>query len=298
MTEINNRLIIMILDYIVWNVDPIIFRMGAVRVGWYGLLLASGFFIAYTILQKIVKNEKANANLMDKFMIFTIVWTIVGLRLGHCLFYDWAYFKNHILEIFIPFAEGKNGWEFTGFSGLASHGGTAGIILYVLYFSKKHKVSLLWLFDRLAIVIPLAAALVRCGNLMNSEIIGTATTMPWGFVFMHLEGTKECCDPRHPTQIYEALVYLSLFAYQMWYYFKKTKGHIPGGRSVGTLLVVIFTARFFIEFVKEVQSEFENNMFLDMGQWLSIPFVLLGVVFLYYSFAKKTYPKATRNALK
>jgi prolipoprotein diacylglyceryl transferase len=275
----------MILDYITWNADPIIFKMGAVRVGWYGLLLAGGFLIAYKILQKIVKNEKVNEALLDKFAIFTILWTIVGLRLGHCLFYDWAYFQHHILEIFIPFVETANGWEFTGFSGLASHGGTLAIILFVLYFSKKHNMSLLWLLDRLAIAIPVAAAFVRCGNLMNSEIIGTVTTMPWGFAFMQLEGTRECCEPRHPSQLYEALVYFSLFAYQMWYYFKKTKGHIPAGRSVGTLLIVIFTSRFFIEFIKENQSAFESNMVLDMGQWLSIPFILLGIAFLYYSFA-------------
>ena len=282
----------MIFNYITWNADPIILKIGAVRVGWYGLLLAGGFLIAYTLLQKIVKKEKVNAALLDKFAIFTIIWTIVGLRLGHCLFYDWAYFKHHILEIFIPFVQKSEGWEFTGFSGLASHGGTIGIILFVLYFSKKHKMNLLWLLDRLSIVIPIAAAFVRCGNLMNSEIIGTVTTQPWGFIFMQLEGTKECCQPRHPTQIYEALVYFSLFAYQMWYYFKKTKGHIPGGRSVGTLLVVIFTARFFIEFVKANQVAFEDKMLLDMGQWLSIPFILLGIGCLYYSFKKKNYPKA------
>jgi prolipoprotein diacylglyceryl transferase len=249
----------MILNYITWDVDPIIFKVGAIRVGWYGLLLAGGFALAYTVLQKIVKTEKANAALMDKFAIFTIIWTIVGLRLGHCLFYDWAYFKDHILEIFIPFVQTANGWEFTGFEGLASHGGTIGIILFVLYFSKKHKMNLIWLLDRLAIAIPVAAALVRCGNLMNSEIIGTVTTLPWGFVFMRLNGTPECCEPRHPSQLYEALVYISLFAYQMWYYFRKTKGHIPAGRSVGTLLVVVFTARFFIEFIKEVQANFENT---------------------------------------
>ena len=285
----------MILDYITWNADPIIFKMGAVRVGWYGLLLAGGFLIAYTIFQKIGKKEKVNEALLDKFAIFTILWTIVGLRLGHCFFYDWAYFQHHILEIFIPFVETANGWEFTGFSGLASHGGTLAIILFVLYFSKRHKMSLLWLLDRLAIAIPVAAAFVRCGNLMNSEIIGTVTTMPWGFVFMQLEGSNECCEPRHPSQLYEAMVYFSLFAYQMWYYFKKTKGNIPAGRSVGTLLVVIFTSRFFIEFIKENQSVFEDNMVLDMGQWLSIPFILLGIAFLYYSFAKKTYPKAIKK---
>ena len=285
----------MILNYITWNADPIIFKFGSVRVGWYGLLLAVGFFLAYLVFQKIAKNEKVDLNLIDKFSFLTVVWTVVGLRLAHCLFYDWAYFQHHILEIFIPFQETANGWEFTGFSGLASHGAVMAIILFVLYFSIKRKMSLLWLLDRLSIAIPLAAAFVRCGNLMNSEIIGTVTTMPWGFIFMHLEGTRECCQPRHPSQLYEALVYFSLFAYQMWYYFKHTKGHIPAGRSVGTLLTVIFTARFVIEFIKEVQVDFESNMFFDMGQWLSIPFIVLGIAFLYYSFAKKTYPTAIKT---
>ena len=275
----------MILNYITWGVNPIIFKLGQVRVGWYGLLLALGFFLAYLVFQKIAKNEKVDLNLIDKFSFLTVIWTVVGLRLGHCLFYDWAYFQNHILEIFIPFQETANGWEFTGFEGLASHGGTLAIILFVLYFSKKRNMSLLWLLDRICIAIPIAAAFVRCGNLMNSEIIGTATTMPWGFVFLRLHET----EPRHPSQLYEALVYFSLFAYQMWYYFKYSKGKIPAGRSVGTLLVVIFTARFFIEFIKESQVAFEDSMTLDMGQWLSIPFVLLGGIFLYYSFAKKNY---------
>ena len=286
----------MMLNEIIWDVDPIIFNIGSARVGWYGLLLASGFFLSYWVFQKMVKAEKVDAALMDKFAIFTIVWTVVGLRIGHCLFYDWSYFRHHILEIFIPFEQTVNGWEFTGYSGLASHGGTTGIILFVLYFARKHKLSLIWLLDRLAIAIPLAAAFVRCGNLMNSEIIGNVTNVSWGFVFMHLKGTPECCDPRHPTQIYEALVYISLFAYQMWYYFIKTKGQIAGGRSVGTLLVVIFTARFFIEFVKENQVAFEENLSLNMGQYLSIPFILIGILCLYYSFAKKTYPKAVRKS--
>jgi prolipoprotein diacylglyceryl transferase len=281
----------MILNDIVWNVDPVLFKIASVRVAWYGLLLTTGFLIAYLVFQKIAKNEKVDTTLIDRFSMFTILWTLAGLRLGHCLFYDWAYFKDHILEIFIPFQETVNGWEFIGFSGLASHGGTIAIILFVLYFSIKHRMSLIWLLDRLSIAIPVAAAFVRCGNLMNSEIIGTATTMPWGFVFTQLGDTEVA---RHPTQIYEALVYISLFAYQMWYYFKKTKGHIPGGRSVGTLLMVIFTARFFIEFIKENQVAFEDNLSLNMGQYLSIPFILLGIAFLYYSFSRKTYPVAIK----
>jgi prolipoprotein diacylglyceryl transferase len=284
----------MILNYIEWNVDSLLFKTGPVRVAWYGLLLMAGFLIAYLIFQRIARKEKVDTSLVERFSMFTIIWTLLGLRLGHCLFYDWAYFQHHLLEIFIPFVETSDGWEFTGFAGLASHGGTIAIILFVLYFSTKHKMSLIWLLDRLSIAIPVAAAFVRCGNLMNSEIIGTTTTMPWGFIFMQLEGTSDCCEPRHPTQIYEALVYLLLFSYQLWYYFRKTKGRIPGGRSVGTLLVVIFTARFFIEFVKENQVAFEANLPLNMGQYLSIPFVLLGLVFLWYSFKRKTYPVAIK----
>jgi prolipoprotein diacylglyceryl transferase len=283
----------MMLNYITWNANPIIFKIGAVRVGWYGLLFAAGFFLAYLVFQRIAKNEKIDQNLIDKFSFLTVIWTVVGLRLVDCLFYHWAYFQNHILEIFIPFQETANGWEFTGFAGLASHGGTAAIILFVLYFSRKHKMSLLWLLDRLSIAIPLAAAFVRCGNLMNSEIVGSITDVSWAFIFMH--DTAYCCEPRHPAQLYEAMVYLSLFAYQMWYYFKHTKGHIPAGRSVGTLLTVIFTFRFFIEFIKANQVAFEDKMVLDMGQWLSIPFILLGISFLYYSLAKKTYPTAIKK---
>ena len=288
------------LNYITWDVDPVLFEKG-LRLGWYGILLAGGFGLAYFVFQKIAKNEKVDLNLIDRFSMFTILWTIVGLRLGHCFFYGWEYFQHHLLEIFIPFEQTTEGWKFTGFAGLASHGGTAAIILFVLYFSRKHNMSIVWLLDRLSIAIPLAAALVRIGNLMNSEIIGTITTVPWGFIFMQLEKTPYCCEPRHPTQLYEAFVYLSLFAYQMWYYFKKSKGHIPAGRSVGTLLTVIFTARFFIEFVKENQEHFEDAMTLNMGQLLSIPFILLGIIFLYFSFAKKTYPtmiKATPKAKK
>lgn len=279
-----------IVNIIHWNVDPIIFSIGEVRVGWYGLLLATGFMLAYVVLQKIAKNEKVPLEMIDRFALLTCVWTVVGLRLGHCLFYDWAYSQHHILEIFIPFVQTPQGWVFTGYEGLASHGGTIAIILYVLYFSHKHKVNLFWLFDRIAICIPIAAALVRCGNLMNSEIIGSVTNVPWAFVFDRLYGTNECCEPRHPAQLYESLVYISLFAYQMWYYFKHTKGHIPAGRSLGTALVVIFGARFLIEFVKADQVAFEANMTLNMGQWLSIPFVLLGVACIWYSIAKKNYP--------
>ena len=279
------------LAYITWNADPILLRLGELRIGWYGLLLAGGFLLAYMLFHKITTREGFPEKLGDRFAICLILWTIVGLRLGHCLFYEWnSYFKYHILEIFIPFVETANGWKFTGYAGLASHGGVVAILCYVLWFTYKHRaVNMLWLMDRLAIAIPLAAAFVRCGNLMNSEIIGTVTTQPWGFIFMQLEGngTDECCEPRHPAQLYEAFVYLCLFFFQVWHYFRRTKGRIPPGRTSGITLCTVFIARFIIEFFKKEQVDFEKSMLLDMGQLLSIPFILIGFGLLIYSFRKK-----------
>lgn len=275
------------LNYITWDVNPILFEIGNVRVAWYGLLLTSSFLLAYLIFQKTLNSEGFPQELTEKFGLYTVLWTVVGLRLGHCLFYDWAYYKHHLLEIFIPFIQTSEGWRFTGFAGLASHGGVIAIISFVLYYTRKHKINILWLLDRLAIAVPIAAAFVRCGNLMNSEIIGVITDKPWGFIFMQLNGTNDCCEPRHPTQLYEAMVYFSLFLFQLWYYFKHTKGKIYAGRSVGILLVVIFVARFLIEFVKKEQVDFEIGMTLNMGQWLSIPFILLGIYCLWYSYKKK-----------
>ena len=277
------------LAYINWNADPIIFQLGNLRIGWYGLLLAAGFLLAYLVFHKMTLREGIPEKLSDRFAVTLILWTVVGLRLGHCLFYDWAYFRHHLLEIFIPFVETANGWKFTGYAGLASHGGVIAILCYVLWFTHKHRVSLLWLMDRLAIAIPIAAAFVRCGNLMNSEIIGNVTQQPWGFIFMQLEGngTDECCEPRHPTQLYEAFVYLCLFFFQIWYYFRHTKGKIRPGRAAGITLSVVFIARFIIEFFKKEQVDFEKGMLLDMGQLLSVPFILLGIFLIVHSFREK-----------
>ncbi|NLE63439.1 MAG: prolipoprotein diacylglyceryl transferase [Bacteroidales bacterium] len=167
------------LTYITWNVDPILFQLGSLRVGWYGVLLASGFLLAYLLFQKMLVKEGLPQDITDRFAVYTILWTVVGLRIGHCLFYDWAYFSNHILEIFIPFTQTPQGWQFTGYAGLASHGGVIAIILFVIYYSYKHKINILWLLDRMSIAVPIAAAFVRCGNLMNSEIIGVITDKPW-----------------------------------------------------------------------------------------------------------------------
>jgi phosphatidylglycerol:prolipoprotein diacylglycerol transferase len=275
------------LNYIVWDVNPILLNIGTLSIRWYGLLLMLGFLIAGIVFYKITIKEGLKQQLVEKFIFAVAIWTLVGLRLGHCLFYDWGYFKHHLLEILIPFMQTPDGWEFTGYMGLASHGGAIAIILFVLYYAHKYKINILWLLDRLAIAVPIAAAFVRCGNLMNSEIIGIVTDKHWGFIFLQLQGTSECCEPRHPTQLYEAVVYFSLFLFQLWYYFIHTKGKIYLGRSVGILLIVIFIARFLIEFVKENQSAFEASMFFNMGQILSIPFILIGIICLWYSFKYK-----------
>jgi phosphatidylglycerol:prolipoprotein diacylglycerol transferase len=259
--------------YIIWDVSPILLQLGSLEIRWYGLLLAGGFFLSYLTLGKIMKKEGLSQEFLDKFAFSTVVCTVVGLRLGHVLFYEPEYYFARPLEILMV-------WQ----GGLASHGAVIGIISFVLYFTYKNKVPVLWLFDRLAAVIPIAAGLVRIGNLMNSEIYGTPTDVPWAFVFV-----RDDMLPRHPSQIYEALVYLSLFVFFLWYY-KKLSGKIPAGRFTGIILAVIFTARFFIEFVKDVQVDFEASMMLNMGQWLSIPFMIIGTALWIYSYKKKEIP--------
>jgi phosphatidylglycerol:prolipoprotein diacylglycerol transferase len=259
--------------YIIWDVSPILLKLGSLEIRWYGLLLAGGFFLSYLTLGKIFKKEGLSQEFLDKFAFSTVIWTVVGLRLGHVLFYEPEYYFARPLEILMV-------WQ----GGLASHGAVIGIISFVLYFTYKNKIPVLWLFDRLAAVIPIAAGLVRIGNLMNSEIYGTPTDLPWAFVFV-----RDDMLPRHPSQIYEALVYLSLFVFFFWYY-KKLEGKIPAGRFTGIILAVIFTARFFIEFVKDVQVDFEANMMLNMGQWLSIPFMIIGAALWIYSYKKKEIP--------
>ncbi len=276
----------MILETVTWTVNPVAFSLGDLEVRWYGILLATGFFLAYLTLQKIFKVENISQQLLDRLSIWTVVWTIVGLRLGHFLFYEPEQFIIAPLEIILPFHNGK----FVGYQGLASHGAVIAIISYLVYASRKYKMNMLWLLDRFALSIPIAAAFVRCGNLMNHEIVGSITTMPWAFDFT-LGGYGIAGTFRHPAQLYEAFVYLLLYIAFVIYYFRFAKGRVYAGLPTGMLLTVIFTARFIIEFFKEVQVAKENSMMLDIGQLLSIPFVLIGVVLLIYAFKKKFIPQ-------
>ena len=224
---------------------------------------------------------------MDKISIWTIVWTIIGLRLGHFLFYEPEMFVKAPLQILLPIDSQGN---FIGYQGLASHGAVIAIILFVIYYTWRHKINVLWLMDRLAIAIPIAAAFVRCGNLMNHEIVGSITTVPWAFDFT-MGGPGVAGTLRHPAQLYESVVYFLLFIGLITYYFKFAKGKVAAGRMAGTTLTVIFIARFIIEFFKEVQVESEIGHVLNNGQWLSIPIILLGIGLLIYSFVKTNYPE-------
>ena len=275
------------LCYVTWKVNPIAFHIGSVEVRWYGILLATGFLLAYYTLQQIFKTEKLSQKLLDKISIWTIVWTIIGLRLGHFLFYEPEMFVKAPLQILLPIDSQGN---FIGYQGLASHGAVIAIILFVIYYTWRHKINVLWLMDRLAIAIPIAAAFVRCGNLMNHEIVGSITTVPWAFDFT-MGGPGVAGTLRHPAQLYESVVYFLLFIGLITYYFKFAKGKVAAGRMAGTTLTVIFIARFIIEFFKEVQVESEIGHVLNNGQWLSIPIIVIGIGLLVYSFVKTNYPE-------
>jgi phosphatidylglycerol---prolipoprotein diacylglyceryl transferase len=261
----------MVLNYIRWDVSPEIFHLSSLAIRWYGLLFAASFLFGYIILLRIFKKEGVPERVLDVLTTYMIVGTVVGARLGHCLFYEPSYYLAHPVKILMV-------WE----GGLASHGAAVGIILSILLFSKLQKLPFLWVMDRLVIVVALAGFLIRTGNLMNSEIYGHATNLPWGFLFVRSLTPSEALVPRHPTQIYEGLCYLAIFGFLLWYYYKKNGKPSPGA-LFGWFLVLVFGVRILIEFIKEPQVGFERTMSLNMGQLLSVPLVLAGIGFLWWA---------------
>ncbi len=262
-----------------WNVSPELFSIGPISVRWYGMMFALGFLAGYQIMFKMFKFESSNTEWLDKLFIYTIVATIVGARLGHVFFYGWSYYSQHLIEIVLPIARGETGaYKFVGYQGLASHGGAIGIVLAIYFYSKNvTKRSILWTLDRLIIPTALVGAMIRTGNLMNSEIYGVPTNLPWGFIF---ERNHEIL-PKHPTQIYEALGYLIVFVVSMWMFYKTKDLRDRPGFIIGFGFAGIFLTRFLVEFIKENQETFEAGMVLNMGQILSIPFVLAGCYMMY-----------------
>ena len=268
------------MEYLVvnWNIDPVIFHLGGIELRWYSVLFVSGFILGWYIMRSFFRREKINESLLDPMLYMLLICTIVGARLGHCLFYQPDYYLGSwqgFWEIFMP-------WK----GGLASHGGTIAILLgiwwYARKYGKKNDFDYVWVLDHLVIPVAFAACFIRLGNLFNSEIYGGPTSRPWGFVFQRNGETVPC----HPTQLYEGGTYLLLGIVLMWLYWKKLD-KLYRGTFVGLFLIVCFGSRFLIEFVKNPQVEFEQDMVLNMGQLLSIPFVLLGIGFLVYAYVKK-----------
>ena len=261
------------LDYITWAANPDIIS-SPITVRWYGLMFAIGFIIGYEIVARIFKHEGAPERWLGILLIYVVIATIVGARLGHVFFYEWdVYSQNPIRILYI--------WE----GGLASHGGTIAIIIAIILYSIfVTKRSPLWTFDRLVIAIALVGGLIRLGNLFNSEIFGTATTLPWGFMFVRSREWHMLYEGQavHPTQIYEALCYFALFGLLMWMYWKKNAEERPG-LIFGVFMIGIFLPRFLIEFIKNDQVAREATMSLNIGQQLSIPFILLGVGLIIYA---------------
>ncbi len=273
----------MLLNFITWNVKPQIFTIGSFEIRWYSILFATGFVLGYIILSKIFKKEGIPIELLDKLTVYVVLGTIIGARLGHCLFYEPGYYLKHPLQIILPWQGtiGKD-FKFTGYQGLASHGGAIGVIIALYLFSRKYKKPFLWILDRLVIVTALAGFFIRMGNLMNSEIYGHQTNLPWGFKFMReaLYGVPVSeIVPKHPTQIYEGLSYLFVF-FLLYHLYRKHNDKLKQGFLFALFLILVFTARFLIEFLKENQESFESHMPLNMGQLLSIPFVLTGIIML------------------
>lgn len=257
-----------------WNVTPEILEMGPLRVRWYGILFLAGFGIGYQILKKICVWENKPQTALDPLLVYLILGTTIGARLGHCLFYEFDYFITHPLEVFAV-------WK----GGLASHGGGVGVIIALFLFSRKYPdFSFSWLLDRIAFPTAIAGGFIRLGNLMNSEIIGKPTGADWGFIFSRVDNI-----PRHPTQIYESLCYfvIGLLGFKIYLKYKKD---LPTGLIFGFVMSGLYVVRIILEFFKENQESFEADMALNMGQILSIPYILVGLFFIYLALQRKKSP--------
>ena len=267
----------MITAYINWNVDPEIFNIFGISLRYYGCLFVGGLVLCGYILSIVFKKEEISQEKLEKLCIYGVLGVFIGARLGHCLFYDPIYYFNNIAEMLLPIAKMSDGsYKMVGYQGLASHGGAIGLIIAIAIYSRKTNESVIKTIDMMGLVAPLAGVCIRLANLMNSEIIGLPTTVPWAFVFERVDNI-----PRHPAQLYEALSYLAIFGFMMLIYKNKWL-KLQSGAYFGTALTLIFSARFFIEFLKEIQEDFEESLSLDMGQILSIPFILAGIFFIVY----------------
>lgn len=254
-----------ILSYVIWDIDSDIFVIPFLNhpVRWYGLSWAFGFLFSQQIMYYIYKKEGRPISEVETLTVYMIIAAMVGARLGHVLFYDPINYLREPLRILAV-------WE----GGLASHGGAISILIALYFFARKTNVPYLWIVDRLVIVSAFTGCLIRLGNLMNSEMVGLPTTLPWGFVFTSIDDI-----PRHPAQLYEAIYCFVLFLFLFWLW-KTKRDDFKNGFLTGWFLIILFTLRFVDEFLKINQVPFEDDLVLNMGQWLSIPFVVAGILIL------------------
>lgn len=263
--------------YIHWNLDPEIVNIFGISIRYYGLLFVSGLILCIYTLGWIYKRENIPSKYLEKLTIYGMIGILAGARLGHCLFYEPSYYLSHPLEMILPISfPPEGGIKFTGYQGLASHGGVIGILIALYFYYRKTKHPMIDTLDLITVAAGVLFGFIRIGNFMNSEIIGMTTAKPWGVIFERVDSV-----PRHPAQLYEAISYFIIFAIMMILY-KKLRYRVRSGFLFGLGTVLFFTVRFLIEFVKENQVSFEEGMPLNMGQLLSVPFIAVGIGFIIY----------------
>ena len=258
------------MEHFIWNIDPVLLHLGPLQLRWYGLFFVGSFFLALLVAQHIFKKEHKDPALLDTLLIYALIGTVIGARLMHCFAYEPEFYLSHPLEIFKV-------WK----GGLASHGGLLGVLIAFWFFAKKYKLNYLWLLSRMAIVGPIVAAAVRFGNFFNSEILGKPTDLPWGIIFSRIDTI-----PRHPVQLYEAFGYILLFflLYGIW----KKSSAITATRIIpGIFLAVMFTIRFLLEYTKTKQADYTWSLPITTGQALSLPFILIGIIWIIWAIRYK-----------
>ncbi len=272
----------MILQYITWNPDPEIVNLFGFSLRYYGVFFAGGLMLCLYLLDGIFKREDIPSAHLDLLSTYGMIGILLGARLGHCLFYEPSYYLSHPLEMILPISiTSEEGIQFVGYQGLASHGGALGILIALYFYARKTKHALLEVMDLIAVVAPLACGFIRLGNFMNAEIIGLPTMQPWGVIFERVDQV-----PRHPAQLYEAMAYFIIFMIMIRLY-RTGRKRFNSGFFFGFVLILCFSARFIIEFVKENQVGFEEGMILNMGQLLSLPYLVVGLGLVVYGLGKR-----------
>ena len=277
----------MLISQIKWSPSDTLFQIGSFSIYIYSLMFVIAFMLGYQLVKSFFIKEKVDHKYLDPMLLYMVLFTFLGARLGEVFFYNWGYFQNHLIEILLPIQESSNssilglidGYQFSGFRGLASHGAAIGITIGLILFQRKYKFkSILWIFDRLTMPIAIGGAFVRIGNLFNSEIVGKYTNSSFGVIFQNRGETL----PRHPVQLYESIGYVILFFVLLKIYNSTIRDN--KGSLFGFFLIGLFSIRFLTEFFKESQGGIETFLpGLSTGQWLSIPFILIGLIMLYVS---------------